>query len=138
MIFRDFFAPIYELWGLAYVSNFSSILYNEFYSEIGIYTVVLTLVGVCIYYYGICLINTRCNRWFHWAGVMLVCAVIGYFMMTIQADSYFNSLNPPVIYSTAALTQLSFINAIFIMVLFYLFSFVRKIPKKGAGGNTPH
>ena len=139
MIFRDFFAPIYELWGIAYVQIFSPILYNgDFYSEIGIYTVILALIGVCIYYYGMCLVNSRCNRWFYWAGVMLVCALIGYFMMTIQADFYFNSLNPPVIYNTAALTQLSLINAFFIMVLFYLFSFVRKISKKGAGRNTPH
>lgn len=140
MLLRDyFFAPIYELWGLAYVPDFSQILFDrDFYSEIGIYTVLTALIGVLFYYYFLCLIwQKKFSKKRYWFLVACICALLGYIMMTIQADSFFSSI-PVIPYNTAALSQLSFINAIFVIVLFYILSFVRKIIRIGGGTNKPH
>ncbi len=62
---NDFFAPLYEGWGLFYLNNFSDDLYNnQLYLPIG-WTLLLSTLGLmAVYYY---LINhPRFNRWYHW------------------------------------------------------------------------
>lgn len=140
---NDIFAGIYEFGGSASVINFSDALYQgKFYSHIGVYSIGLTALGVLIYYFIIA--NTplfnykRWNKPKHWIIAMLIMSLLGYFLMTIEVDAFFLSIGNPK-YNTQALTQLSVINAVFVMALFYCFSFIRKVTKKyHQGEGTPH
>ena len=144
---NNIFASIYELGGSASVVNFSDALYQgKFYSHIGLYSIGLSITGVIVYYFIILgnktkifdQFETKLNLPGYWVIFTLILGLLGYFLMTMEADAYFLSIGA-VPYDTQALTQLSIINAVFVMTLFYGFSFIRKVTSKyHQGKKTPH
>lgn len=138
------FAGIYELGGSASFTNFSTDLYNgKFYSHIGVYSVGLAFIWVIFYYFLILGNKTKISDWKllnsrrDWLISMLILGLFAFLLMKMEADAYFLSIAKPQ-YDTQALTQLSVINSVFVMVLFYGFSFIRKVTKGHQGKNTPH
>lgn len=140
---NNIFAGIYELGSIAYVTNFSGVLYaGKFYSQIGVYSIGLAALGVLIYYFIIAntpLFNYRkWNKPKHWIIAMLILGLLGYFLMTIELDAFLLSKGGTII-NTQASTQLSVINAVFVMLLFYCLSFIRKVTRDyHQGVAAPH
>lgn len=83
---NDFFAPLYEGWGLFYLNTFSDDLYNnQLYLPVGWTLLLSSLVSMAIFYYVIN--HPRFNRWYHWLLFTALIAVINF------AVAYFTSYN---------------------------------------------
>jgi uncharacterized BrkB/YihY/UPF0761 family membrane protein len=126
---NDFFAFLYEI--LAYFEGFSDDLFeNNLYLPIGISMSAVSLVGTIIYYY--VLNHPHLNRWYHWAGIVLIACIINF------GTAYgvtFNSLNDiyaqknQVIPYSADVVIFSLINVLWTIITSFAFSFMRKIGK---------
>jgi hypothetical protein len=125
---NEFFADLYEYWGLAYLDGFSNDMFNgNLYILIGIWMLSLSFVGMFIYYYVIN--HPRYNKWYHWFIVVLGLTAINF---AIAYSNSYNGLfnlyeeqNVNLPYSTEFFI-FSFINAIWSFVFSFVFSLVIK------------
>ncbi len=83
---NDFFAPLYEGWGLFYLNTFSDDLYNnQIYLPVGWTLLLSSLLSMAVFYYVIN--HPRFNRWYHWLLFTALIALINF------AVAYFTSHN---------------------------------------------
>lgn len=86
---NDFFANLFELWGLAIIENsqasFSDqMYYNALYPPIGLVMIISAVLFTIIYYF---IINhARLSRWYWWGLGGLIVAVLNFFTSWGIAD----------------------------------------------------
>lgn len=86
---NDFFANLFELWGLAIIENsqasFSDQMYdNALYPPIGLVMIISAVLFTIIYYF---IINhARLSRWYWWGLGGLIVAVLNFFTSWGIAD----------------------------------------------------
>lgn len=129
MPLNNFFAPLYELWGLLTIGNngdFSFALWqNDLYSLFGMISWLSILTALLIFYFAID--HPRFNRWHSWLIVVLSFTVIngalGYFISwnTFSFDPNYNF--------TFEYLSFSIVNSIFTMIWFGIFTLMLRLTK---------
>lgn len=135
---NDFFASLYELGNLAYMSQFSDCLYKtETYTEIGVW-MILTSFLIPLLYYQILKIQAW-NRFYHWFFFLLINIAVN---VLISNNIVTNTLYATACLggdSTVSLAPFLMINAMWALIFFFVFSFIRKakIGKASPAINVP-
>lgn len=125
-----FIANLFELWGLAYLGNFSDEMYNNrFYNPIALLMIISSAIFILIYYYAVN--HPRLNRWFWWLCTGLIVSVINFVIAWTISDNQLYNLyqSLQVDFPYNAITHyipFSFIVALWSFVLFFIFSFAFK------------
>lgn len=119
---NDFFAPLYEGWGLFYLDTFSDDLYNNrLYIPVGWTLLLSTLILMAAYYY---LINhPRFNRWYHWLLYTGIVAVINFAVAYFVSYNEINMLYEEDPYSTQYYT-FGLVNFLYALIFSMLFSYI--------------
>lgn len=130
---NDFFANLFELWGLANIQNsqesFSDeMYYNSLYPPIGLLMIISAVMFVVLYYFVIN--HARLNRWYWWGLCGLIVSIINFFTSWGIADSklyqiYVNAgMEYP--FSFIDILPFLFIVAMWTFVVFLLTSLITK------------
>ena len=121
---NDIFAALYELI-TGQDTDLSKLLYNEnTYIPIGISMLLLSALGMVIYYYA--LNHPRYNRWFHWLIAVIIVCLINFAIAYFMADG--------VVYDTYGKTDgyvtqmvnFGIANVLWTFLFFFLFSMLFK------------
>ncbi|WP_420148650.1 hypothetical protein [Spirosoma sp.] len=137
-IINNFFASLYELWGLAHMGNFSQTMYNHgIYVQVGLLMLGISFFLVIFYYY--LLNHPGFIRWFQWGIILLVNCLVNSVIAYVITSSQLYIQGYAA--TTLELTMFALINGlIWAPTFFFLFAFVRKIRLpflRTAGVNTP-
>jgi len=137
-VLNNFFAALYELWGLAHMGNFSKAMYDHgVYVQIGLWMLGISLLLVLFYYY--LLNHPGFIQWYHWWLMLLINVLINSGIAYYIAASQLYIHGVPS--TSTELTIFALINGfLWASVAFFLFAFVRKIRLpflRTAGVNTP-
>lgn len=127
---KDLIANFYELWGNAYLGNFSDLMYNnDLYFPIAIYSILVALVLTLAYYYVIDRPGTA--KLSIWGLNILVAAIINFIVAYYTASSnltdiYNNEgIKLPTAFSSDMLVM-SLINSMWTALLMFVLSLVFK------------
>lgn len=127
---KDLVANFYELWGGAYLGNFSDQMYsNDLYFPVALYSIVVALVLTIAYYYIIDRPGTA--KLSIWALNLLVGAILSAIIAFVSANNdlteIFASIGEqvPASYSSDMM-MFAVVNAMWTILLMVLLSFVLK------------
>ncbi len=133
MDFNEFFATIYEMFLRYYDPSFSGDLYDEeLYTVLGTGTILINLVLVLLFYYGINRPNF--SRWYNWLLMLIVGVSTSFVFSYFLIYNKFEGLG--YLYETIQYISFSIRNAIFSVVLFIIFTYLFKWWSTNAKG-TP-
>ena len=134
MPFNDFFATIYELWGMAHLGDFSNNMYKEgHYVSVGLYMIGFSLILPLLYYWIVA--KQDLIHWYDWAKYLVVNCLINFSIGYMHSSSELYA-NP----GSAELMVFALINAFWSVIAFFLFSFMRKVKvgrNESPGKHTP-
>ena len=125
----EFFANLYELYGRAFLVQFSDDMYdNGFYNSIGIVMFTSIVVVGLLYYY---IINhPRWNRWFWWLliGFLLAVAnsITAWVMANNMLDKLYTDAGMQMSYGLAQFLPFSVVAGVLTLFFFFIFSFIIK------------
>lgn len=118
---NDFFAPLYEGWGLFYLNTFSDDLYNnQLYLPVGWTLLLSSLASTAIFYYVIN--HPRFNRWYHWLLFTGLIAVVNFLVAYFTSYNEINLLYEENPYNTQYYT-FGLVNFLYTFIFSALFSF---------------
>ena len=127
---NEFFASLYELWGLAYISyeNFSDQMYEyEVYTPIGWFLIVSAIVWMLIYYKVLDHVNF--SRWYHWMlWLILLCVFnfgFAYYWSYTELNFHFQEANKELPYS-GEFTNFSLVNVLYAVCLAMICTMIMK------------
>lgn len=121
---NGFFAALYEII-TSQETELSKLLYDEkTYITVGISMLLLSAVGMAIYYYAIN--HPRFNRWFHWLLILVVVCLINFSIAYFMADGVvWNTYGTTNGYVTQMI-NFAIANAIWALIFSFLFSMLLK------------
>ena len=127
---KDLIANFYELWGGAYLGNFSDQMFdNDLYFPVALYSIFVGLILIIVYYYVIDRPGTA--KISIWALNLLLGAIISAIIAYVSANNdlteIFASIGEPVpIAFSSDMLMFAMINAMWTIILMVLLSFVFK------------
>jgi hypothetical protein len=139
---NDFLSKLYEIFGLGYVEGFSDDLYDSgVYFDAALYSVLIALCSIAIMYHVYFRWLRTTNSpitWFFW--VFATCIICGVTAYTIAHGALFDiyaEQNQDLPYSFGNFLKFAIINALWVFVLFWIFSVLIK-GWSPHGKATPH
>lgn len=126
---EGFIANLYELWGLTYLGNFSTDMFNnKFYLPIFIIMLVAVVVANLVFYY---LVNhPRINRWYHWLLFNLGTGIINFVVTWVVSHdkmiSFYAMQGMESPHDWTNYFILSLMAFLWSFIFYFLFSFVIK------------
>lgn len=126
---NNFFANLYELFGLTWIPGFSEDMYkNGFYNPIGIVMFVSVVIVGLLYYYVIN--HPRWNRWFWWLLIGLVLALCNMVSAWVMADSMlvklYSDAEMVMPYDIVEFLPFSLVAGLLSLFFYFVFSFIIK------------
>jgi len=127
---KDFIANFYELWGGAYLGDFSEQMYNnDLYFSVALYSIIVALILTIAYYYIVDRPGTA--KLSIWSLNLLVGAIINFIIAFVSANNdlteIFASVGSAVPASfTSDMMVFSIINSMWTVLLMFLFSMLFK------------
>ncbi len=127
---KDLIANFYELWGGAYLGDFSDQMFNnDLYFPVALYSILVAFILIIAYYYVIDRPGTA--KISIWAINLLIGGVISAIIAYVSANNdlteIFSSIGEPVPASFSSdMLMFAMINAMWTIILMVLLSFVFK------------
>ena len=127
---KDLIANFYELWGGAFLGNFSNQMFNnDFYFPVALYSIIVALAITIIYFY--ILDRPRTANMKVWMLALLIGAIINAVVAFVSANNdlveIFASIGKEVPNSFSYdMLMFAFINAIWTLVLMFVLSIILK------------
>ena len=127
---KDLIANFYELWGAAYLGDFSDQMYNnDLYFSVALYSILVSLILTIAYYYVVDRPGTA--KLSIWSLNLLVGAIINFIIAFVSANNdlteIFASIGEAVPASfTSDMMVFSIINSMWTVLLMFLFSMLFK------------
>ncbi|AVR47068.1 hypothetical protein C7S20_18445 [Christiangramia fulva] len=127
---KDLIANFYELWGGAYLGDFSEQMYsNDLYFSVALYSVIVALILTIAYYYVVDRPGTA--KLSIWSLNLLMGAIINFIIAFVSANNdltdIFASVGEPIPASfTSDMIVFSIINSMWTVLLMFLVSIMIK------------
>ncbi|MCH8535205.1 MAG: hypothetical protein LAT51_09070 [Flavobacteriaceae bacterium] len=127
---KDLIANFYELWGGAYLGEFSNQMFdNDLYFPVALYSIIIALVITVLYYYVLNRPNiAKLKIWFLFLMIGAITnAIIAYVSAYNDLTEIFASINEELPKSFPSdMLMFALINAFWTLVLIFVFSIIIK------------
>lgn len=127
---KDMIANFYELWGAAFLGNFSNQMYNnDLYFSVALYSIIVALILIVAYYYIIDRPGTA--KLGIWLINLLIGAILSFVIAFVSSNNdlteIFSSIGEPVPAAFSSdMLIFSIINSMWTVLLMFLFSMLFK------------
>jgi len=121
---NDLFAPLYELI-TGQGADLSQLAYNNgTYVPVGIIMLLISVIGMALYYYAIN--HPKFNRWYHWFFAVVVLCLINFGIAWAMADGLIYKEHGDTDGYLTEIVTFSIANAVWTFVFSFIFSLCMK------------